>query len=308
LAQGRRDAVISARFANVIAAQQGAIHRDQILAAGWTDSHIKTRLRRGEWRRVHLAVYIAGDPELLPLARHSAALLSLGPHAALGDRTGVELWGLIRQDKNAPIHVTLPAKSARPRRGVRIHLVKAIDPRDIRTREHLKVTSPARSLIDFAAEAPSNELLHAIGEAVAHDLTSESELRQALQRVPTNHAGAKIVRGILADEPDLIRARSRAERIALPLIIAADLPRPEVNVWLHGELVDLYWPEQGLIVEVDGYQFHKGRLAFETDRRRDAKLIALGYRVIRITWPQLTHQSHMVIARIAQALTLVRAA
>jgi len=298
----------AARMARVIAVQHGAIHRDQVLGAGWTDSHIKTRLHRREWTREHQAVYIAGDPALLPYARHSAALLSLGPHAALSDRTGVELWRLIRQNQGGPIHVTLAARSSRPRHGVKTHLVRALDPKDIRIRENLRVTSPARAIIDFATDAASNELLHAIGEAVAQGVTSERELTDARTRVPANHPGAAIVKAILLDEPDLIRTRSPAERYVLPLVLAADLPRPLVNTYIHGELVDLSWPEHKLIVEVDGYQFHKSRQAFENDRRRDAKLIAAGYRVIRVTWRQLTEQSHLVIARIAQALIVAQAA
>lgn len=298
----------AARIARVIASQHAAIRRDQVLAAGWTDSHIKTRLHRREWTREHQAVYIAGDPALLPYARHSAALLSLGRRAALSDRTGVELWRLTRQNPSGVIHVTLAARSSRPRHGVKIHLVSALDARDIRTKDNLRVTSPARSIIDFATEAPSNELLHVIGEAVAQDLASEHELRNALTRVPANHPGAAIVKAILLDEPDLIRTRSPAERHVLPLVIAADLPHPLVNAWIEGELVDLSWPEHKLIVEVDGYQFHKSRQAFENDRRRDAKLIAAGYRVIRVTWRQLTEQSHLVIARIAQALIVTQAA
>lgn len=75
-----------------------------------------------------------------------------------------------------------------------------------------------------------------------------------------------------------------------------------MNTYLCGEQVDLYWPAQQLVVEVDGYQLQSSRLAFERDRRHDAKLVAAGYRVMRVTWPQLTNESHMVIARITQAL------
>jgi hypothetical protein len=176
--------VIEARIARITNAQQGAIDRDQVLAAGWSDSHIRTRVRRREWRREHQGVYIAGDPDLMPLARHSAALLALGPNAALNHRTGVELWGLIRQGENVPIHVTLPARSAQPRRGLRIHLVRTLDAKDIRRRHNLRVTSPARSLIDFATQAASNELLHALSQAVAHNLTTENELNDALTASP----------------------------------------------------------------------------------------------------------------------------
>ncbi|MFL5829302.1 MAG: hypothetical protein ACJ76X_05235, partial [Solirubrobacteraceae bacterium] len=192
--------------------------------------------------------------------------------AVLSHRTAAALWGLTRRDPSDPIHVTLVARSAYPRHGVRTHLVGALDPKDIRTRHNLRVTSPARTAIDFATEAASNELLHAVSEAVAHGLTSERELTDALTRLPENHQGAAIIRAILADEPDLIRTRSAAERYVLPLVIAADLPRPQVNAYLHGELVDLYWPDHKLVVEIDGYQWHKSRQAFENDRRRDAKL------------------------------------
>jgi hypothetical protein len=247
-------------------------------------------------------VYIAGDPELLPWALKSAALLSLGRRSALSHRSAALLWGLTQRRGEDPVDVTLVAKSVRSREGVRTHLVGHTDSRDVRIRQNLRVTAPARTVIDFAATAPSNELSHALGEGVALGLASDRELQRALARLPANHPGAAIVRSILTDQPDLIRTRSPAERHLLPLVLAAGLPKPLVNTYLCGEQVDLYWPAQQLVVEVDGYQFHSSRLAFERDRRRDAKLVAAGYRVIRVTWPQLANESHMVIARIAQAL------
>ncbi len=40
-------------------------------------------------------------------------------------------------------------------------------------------------------------------------------------------------------------------------------------------------------MELDSWEFHMDRIAFETDRERDAETLALGYRTIRITWPRL---------------------
>jgi very-short-patch-repair endonuclease len=57
-------------------------------------------------------------------------------------------------------------------------------------------------------------------------------------------------------------------------------------------------------VETDGYRFHSTRAAFERDRLRDAELAARGFRVIRVTWRQLTEQPLAVVARIAGALAL----
>jgi very-short-patch-repair endonuclease len=62
------------------------------------------------------------------------------------------------------------------------------------------------------------------------------------------------------------------------------------------------WPKQRLIVEVDGYTYHRHRAAFERDRRRDQQLIAAGYRIIRVTWIQLRDHPIAVITTIAQAL------
>ncbi len=67
-------------------------------------------------------------------------------------------------------------------------------------------------------------------------------------------------------------------------------------------MVDLAWPAHRLIVEFDGWQTHHTRKAFETDRRRDQRLTAAGFRVIRITWLQLEREPYAVVARIAAAL------
>jgi very-short-patch-repair endonuclease len=96
--------------------------------------------------------------------------------------------------------------------------------------------------------------------------------------------------------------RSEAERRFLDLIERARLPRPRTNVRIGRYEVDLLWPEQRLIVEVDGYAFHSTRAAFERDRARDAELIAAGYHVIRVTWRQLVEEPEATVALLAAAL------
>ena len=72
---------------------------------------------------------------------------------------------------------------------------------------------------------------------------------------------------------------------------------------LHGYEVDLLWREQRLVVEIDGYAFHSSRRSFERDRRKDQHLQTHGYRVIRITWRQLTDEPEAVVAALAAALS-----
>jgi very-short-patch-repair endonuclease len=91
------------------------------------------------------------------------------------------------------------------------------------------------------------------------------------------------------------------------LIRAANLPRPRFNARLAGYEVDAVWPDRRLVVEVDGYAYHGHRAQFERDRRKDLALIAAGYRVIRVSWRQLTQEPLAVVAVIASALNLGRA-
>ena len=86
------------------------------------------------------------------------------------------------------------------------------------------------------------------------------------------------------------------------LLRRAGLAPDETNARVEGREVDLVWRSRRLVVEVDGYAYHRGRAAFERDRRRDADLQAAGYRVIRVTWRQLVEAPERVIAQIARAL------
>jgi very-short-patch-repair endonuclease len=104
-----------------------------------------------------------------------------------------------------------------------------------------------------------------------------------------------------ADPPTL--TRSEAEERFLALVRAAGLPAPEVNVRIHGHEVDFFWRDQGLVVEVDGFQFHSSRNAFERDRRRDAELQSAGLRVLRVTWRQIIDAPYATLTNLVRALS-----
>ena len=76
-----------------------------------------------------------------------------------------------------------------------------------------------------------------------------------------------------------------------------------LNVNLHGFEVDAYWPSHGLVVELDGYDFHRTRAAFERDRERDARLRAAGLDVLRFSWRQVTRERGAMLAALRATLT-----
>jgi very-short-patch-repair endonuclease len=119
-------------------------------------------------------------------------------------------------------------------------------------------------------------------------------------RATPRHRGVNALRAAIATQPKL--TRSEAERRLVELIRAARLPEPLTNATIGRHEVDLLWDASRLVVEVDGYAFHSTRSAFERDRRRDAELHAIGYRVLRVTWRQIADDREALVATLAGAI------
>jgi very-short-patch-repair endonuclease len=198
------------------------------------------------------------------------------------------------------VHVTVIGRTLRCRPGIVVHRVDRLARQDLRHRHGIPLTSPARTICDLAASEPPNIFERAANEARVQRLLSDRELKRALKRSPSRK-GTRALRALLDDGPAI--TRSEAERLMLKLIGRANLPKPITNAPVSGYTVDFLWPAQRLIMEVDGFAFHGHRHAFERDRKRDAALTAAGYRVIRVTWRQLTTEPLEVIAMLARALT-----
>ena len=92
----------------------------------------------------------------------------------------------------------------------------------------------------------------------------------------------------------------------LDLIAGAGLPLPQVNVLVDGFLVDCYWPQSDLVVELDSYQFHRGRAAFERDREKIARLRLAGRDVLPLTYRQVASQQGWVLDAVQKLLSLER--
>ena len=256
-------------------------------------------IRAGFLHVLHRGVYAVGHLALAPFAREQAALLACGAGATVSHRSALHLWGLLDV---APADVDVTVRHhCRPKPGIRLHRV-LLDPRDIRNRHGLPVTSPAQSLIACAAEATDRELEDALAEARAHRLIREGELEQVLDRAGRQRGAARM-RALLKAEGEPGITRSHAERRFRRLLREAGLPEPRTNVRLAcGVEVDFLWEAERVVVEVDSWQFHGHRRAFERDRKKSIILTDAGYLAIRITWKQFTEQAVWLVAQLARTL------
>jgi very-short-patch-repair endonuclease len=278
--------------ARLAAAQQGMVTTEQLIAAGFSYAAIARRVADGWLVRRHRGVHqlgVFGGP----WGTEMAALLACGSGSAVSHRSCAAVDGLFPRDENAPVDVTT---TARGRPGVRVHRGR-LGAGDVVVRHGLTLTTPVRTLLDLASSVPDRELERLVEEAQVRRLITPEQLLAALE---PGRRGTKRLRAIV--EPELGCTRSEAERRLRALVNAAGLPAPRTNVRIAGLEVDAVWPQQRLVVEVDGYAFHRTREAFERDRRRDARLLVAGYRVLRITWRRLTREPEQVIALVAAAL------
>jgi len=279
--------------------QHGVVARNQLLAAGVTPDVVKGLVSSGGLHRLHRGVYAVGHVALPALAREQAALLACGAPSLISDRSALHLWGLA--DRPAEVHVAAVGHHCRERSGIRLRLLGGIDERDLRRRGGLPVTSPARTIVDWAPAASPVELEDVVAEARVRRLIRDGELQAALERAGQAR-GTRTMRRFLAEEGGSGMTRSRAERRFRGLLRQAELPEPETNRAVAGLEVDFLWSAEQVVLEVDGWSFHGHRRAFERDRRRDMILTAAGFLVIRVTWRQFTEQPLIVIAHVARML------
>ena len=280
--------------------QLNLITTRQLNAAGLTSEAIALRCSKGLLHRVHQGVYLVGPQVWLPNARELAAILALGRSAVVSHRSAAALWGFATPSPRA-VEVTIVGAGCRSRDGIGVRRVSDLLPDERAHKNGIPVTSPARTLLDFAHEASPHELEQALAEAYALNLTSERRLQRIVARRP-HRAGARALRAELERERGPALTRSEAERRMKQLLREAGLPAALTNQRIAGYEADFVWPERRLIVEVDGYQFHGHRAAFERDRKRDAAHTLAGYRVMRITWRALTEERMAVAVIIARAL------
>jgi very-short-patch-repair endonuclease len=287
------------RIAAWVASQQlGLIQSSQLYACGIGRSSVTRRRRRGILHPVHQGVFLFGQPTFLPGAPELAAVLACGGHVSNRSATGLYAVAPAPAEN---VEVTIVGQAGRRRDGITIHRVAKLDPRDVTTLRGIPIVTPARAILDLAAEATGDELERAIAEAYALRLTTETELRRVIHRNALK-AGVAVLKAELRREGGPAWTRREAERRMKLLLRKANLPVARTNHMVAGFPADFIWPAQRLIVEVDGYQFHSSRWAFERDRRRDAAHALAGYTVIRITWRQLTEEPFTVVAIIAGAL------
>jgi very-short-patch-repair endonuclease len=254
-------------------AQHGIVGRAQLLEAGVGPRAIKHRIAARRVHPLYRGVYAVGHRNLTLRGRWMAAVLATD--GVLSHRSAGGLW-CIRPWTGATEVTTRWAR--RPQPGLLLHRA-VLAPDEITTHHGIPTTTPARTLLDLAAVLDRTALQRAINEAEIQRLPGPQLL---MDRYPSKPGTANL----RALAPPSHTKRELEARFVL-FLNDRHFPRPQSNVLIEGQEVDAVWPDRRLIIELDGYETHGTRQAFENDRRKDRKLTAAGWTVIRITWRDL---------------------
>jgi len=245
---------MDARIARVATDGDGLVTWPDLLAAGLSPR--QAELAVAPLRFVHDGVYLTGHARMTDHQRRLAATLT-APGTVLSHGSAAAEWGF-RAWRAAFEVVTRPGNGGPRRIG---HLLVCRSKRlagDVKVRDGIPLTSPARTIIDLAAHLGTPRRDKAVREAIRLGVMTALELRLAV----VEHRGRRGTAGLaeLAARLERLpigRTRSDAEARALEVLDAAGAAPPEVNVRIEGEEADLVWPAQRLIVEIDGPQFHQ---------------------------------------------------
>jgi len=208
--------------------------------------------------------------------------------------------------------IGVSTRTSRPRPGikappVRVHRTNFLHKEDRASCRGVSLTSVARTFTDIAGSETEKNLQIMIAEATRSGRLDIKAMRRILLRTTGKRGIAKLDRILKRWHPLHGETKSELERLFLDLCRLAGLPEPRVNEWILDMKVDFWWPEFGLIVELDSRRFHDDERGHEQDRDRTARLELAGYRVLRLTWAMVAEEPDETIRKVRRYFELARA-
>jgi very-short-patch-repair endonuclease len=269
------------RVAAALSTMGGVAARPDLVARGFTGRQLSHAVNTGAVLRPRQGWYaLASTPDPVMRAVRVGGRLCCASAAALRG-----LWVL----DDSLLHVAVPPNAARLRtaddNAMRLNPATELSDVVLHWRSAWDGRPAARVVVPFLesleqvlACQPEEHALCVLDSSLFLRRTTHEELVGLLHRLPRRCAGVVAQSSALAESGIETLARVRLQRLGI-------IPRLQVPIRGIGR-VDMVIGT-GLIIELDGREHHAGPEAFEADRRRDAALHALGYRVLRFSYRQV---------------------
>ncbi|MCU1370845.1 MAG: hypothetical protein JWO77_2039 [Ilumatobacteraceae bacterium] len=269
--------------------QHGLVTRQQALQLGMTVRTMRTKVERGSWQRIRPGVYAVGAVPPTWEQTVAAACLAAGDGVYASHRTAARLWGLVPRSGRIELLTDNRRRLVLP--GVTAHRSLLIDRRDHTVVRAIPTTTIERTIVDLAAASDAALIGRWIDTGLRDGALSLERLIEFCNRLARPGRGVphSVHAAVALRQPGYDPGRSALESRALTALALAGLPAP---VRQHAvtrpdgrkAFIDLAYPEAPLAIELDGYETHGTRQAFEDDRIRGNELVLLGWPVLHFTW------------------------
>jgi G:T-mismatch repair DNA endonuclease (very short patch repair protein) len=231
-----------------------------------------------------------------------------GP-AVASHRAAARLWRLPGFE-TAQAEVTAYRHRRRHRTRVLLHESRFLDEyRDTTVVDGIPVTTATRTIVDLSRVATVEEMELALDNARHRGLTDATRVRQELDRLQRRNGTKRIEAVLELKIADIAPPESPLESRTAIVLREGGLPTPTAQFEVHDSegfvgRVDFAWPDRRLVLEVDGFAIHGNRAAWERDQRRQNRLVAAGWRVLRISHERLA-DPEVVVAELRRSLGAV---
>ena len=283
--------------------QFGVFSRRQAASVGFSEGAMSRRVMTSRWVEVFPAVYRLPGTTRTGRQRAMAAVLWGGDQSAISHTTAGRLLRLdaVRSDA---LHLTLPRSIGRRGRGFVLHRTAALPRGDVVVVDGIRCTSATRTIIDCASLLDDERLEDAFEHARRMGLTSAALLgRRAGEICGRGRPGSAQIRRLLGAQVPGDRAlESRLEVKLARLLRASGLPVPERQHAVGRYRLDFAWPSARVGCECDGFEHHGSHLAWKRDRRRLAAIEAAGWRLVHVTWTDVTREPGQTLDRLGLAM------
>jgi very-short-patch-repair endonuclease len=290
----------------LLARQGGMARRRQLRKAGMSRRQLQAAVDAGRFRLLTPGLYVTADRGPDELLR--AAVVRLD--AVVSDQSAALLWGIELSHTPEQPHVLVARnRGGAEHEGVRVHRV------DLREGESeplgtVNVTTVLRTLLDLSRRLPVEQAVAAVDSALRQGLITTEELVGGLCALPAGRGRQRVCRVLDLIDP---KSGSVLESLCRVLLALNGLPAPQTQHVVRSAgrwvgRVDFAWLDQWLIVETDGFEYHKDRASYRKDRRRLNALQLAGWTVLRFSWEDVVHDPDYVVRSVAGAIALREAA
>ena len=278
--------------------------RRDLLETGVTDAEIRAAVRRGRTTRLGSGLYVdthlyrtLNPDEQYRIRVRAEAAKALQLVVSHESAAAVHELPLVNFDR-AIVHLTRPGTGGGRRTATRWVHAGELPAKFRMIVQGVDLTSVARTLVDMGRTSAIDTTV-AAGDAALHgNLTSWTEILDALQYARWHKGSARAWRALrLLDA----RAESPGESLLRLALMGRGLPEPTLQVEIRDDRdrfvarVDLAFLRYGVLVEFDGRGKYRELLkpgqdvteAVLEEKAREELLTELGWLVIRVTWADL---------------------